>query len=229
MKYLSKVEYCVCEKTDGVRFLLLIYRVRFVFAILLIQNNLYFIDRRYDFFYVKNVKLEEAGVSLKNLGKGDVIDFSNATVLDGELLEETKADKPYSQLFVLIHRYICFWVFDVMCMNSRNVCNLSLLNRLHLIRTWVVSPLNELISQNKLTLPFRLRMKPMYSLDQTVFVWNDVVQHLTHECDGLIFTPIRDPYTIGTCYKLLKWKPIEFNSADFKIETISYSMNCDLC
>ena len=94
MKYLSKVEYCVCEKTDGVRFLLLIYRVVFVFTILLIQNNLYFIDRRYDFFYVKNVKLEEAGLCLKNLGKGDVIDFSNATVLDGELLEETKADKP---------------------------------------------------------------------------------------------------------------------------------------
>lgn len=94
MKYLSKVEYCVCEKTDGVRFLLLIYRVFFVFTILLIQNNLYFIDRRYDFFYVKNVKLEEAGLCLKNLGKGDVIDFSNATVLDGELLEETKTDKP---------------------------------------------------------------------------------------------------------------------------------------
>ncbi|MBQ2746790.1 MAG: hypothetical protein IJF35_03670, partial [Clostridia bacterium] len=43
----------------------------------------------------------------------------------------------------------------------------------------------------------------------------DVVKNLTHDCDGLIFTPVRDPYTIGTSFKLLKWKPLEFNSADF--------------
>ncbi|KNB43286.1 hypothetical protein JH06_2965 [Blastocystis sp. subtype 4] len=54
----------------------------------------------------------------------------------------------------------------------------------------------------------------MYNLDQTVFV----VQNLLHECDGLIFTPIRDPYTSGQCLKLLKWKPVEKNSADFKLQ-----------
>lgn len=60
----------------------------------------------------------------------------------------------------------------------------------------------------------------MYNVAQTVFVWKEVVKSLTHECDGLIFTPIRDPYTIGTCYKLLKWKPLEYNSADFKLESV---------
>lgn len=184
---------------------------------------MYFIDRRFEFFHVRNVKLEEAGVSLKTLGRGDVIDFANATVLDGELLRETKAENPYRIELLLMSRFICFWVFDIICMNSRNVGNLSLLNRLHLIRTWVTTPMNELIQKGDLSLPFQIRMKPMYSLDQTVFVWKDVVKNLTHECDGLIFTPIRDPYTIGTSYKLLKWKPIEFNSADFKIEGMTIS------
>lgn len=110
-------------------------------------------------------------------------------------------------------------------MNSRYVGDLSLLNRLHLIRSWVTMPIKELIQQNHLSLPFEIRMKPMYSLDQTIFVWNDVVKHLTHHSDGLVFTPIRDPYTIGINWKMLKWKPIECNSADFKIEGVTIGMD----
>ena len=106
-------------------------------------------------------------------------------------------------------------------MNSRNVCFLSLLDRLHLIRTWVTNPLNQLIASQKLQLPFRIRMKPMYTVEQSYFVWNEVVKQLTHESDGLIFTPIHDPYILGPCLKLLKWKPLEFNSADFKIGVIT--------
>ena len=95
---------------------------------------------------------------------------------------------------------------------------LSLLNRLHLIRTWLVSAFHPCDS-----LPFEIRLKPMYDIHQTVFVWREVVGKLHHNCDGLVFTPVRDPYTSGTCLKLLKWKPLEYNSADFKIELIFIS------
>ena len=140
----------------------------------------------------------------------------------------SKRPKPINRIFYICNRncrFICFWVFDILCMNNRNVCYLSLLDRLHLIRTWVTNPLNQLINIQKLQLPFHIRMKPMYTVDQTYFVWNEVVKSLTHESDGLIFTPVHDPYILGPCLKLLKWKPLEFNSADFKIGVVTIR-NC---
>lgn len=135
--------------------------------------------------------------------------------------KQTSRSSPRS----LFPSFLCFWVFDIICYNSnRRVAELSLLNRLHLIRTSVVSPLHSL----QVVLPFQMRMKPMYNLEQTVFVWQDVVQHLTHECDGLIFTPIRDAYKAGVCLKLLKWKPVYLNSADFKIYLCYTSISFDV-
>lgn len=43
------------------------------------------------------------------------------------------------------------------------------------------------------------------------------IPHLKHENDGLVFTPVQVPYKPGTCSKLLKWKPPELNTVDFKL------------
>lgn len=41
--------------------------------------------------------------------------------------------------------------------------------------------------------------------------------HITHETDGLIFAKDHEPYSAGTCETLLKWKPPNKNSFDFKV------------
>lgn len=97
------------------------------------------------------------------------IDLNKATVLDGEFLVETK-DPSHP---------LCYWVFDIVCFNDRNVGNFSLLHRLQMVRSYITSPLNNAAKNDKLHLPFQIRYKPMYNLDQTIFVWNDV-------CDWLI-------------------------------------------
>ena len=118
----------------------------------------------FNFRLLKNIDFNEACSFLESLSFPDHIDLNKATVLDGELLLETKADKPF----------LCYWVFDIVCINNRNVSQLSLINRLHLIRSFVIHPLNETTSAGKLVLPFQMRLKPMYYLDQTVFVWKEV-------------------------------------------------------
>ena len=237
MKLLSKLDYCVCEKTDGVRYMLLIWNVLWSEYLLILQKLFYFIDRKHKFYLLKNTNFTETISFLADPSNPNCIDLNKATVLDGEFLVESK--DPAQPL--------CYWVFDIVCFNNKTVKNLSLLHRLQIIRTCVTNPLNLAVQSQKLQLPFQMRYKPMYNLKQTVFVWNDVrvslqfqrdvnlfqvVPHLSHESDGLIFTPILDPYTAGTCPKLLKWKPLHLNSADFKIafEYISkqYYINLNL-
>ena len=41
---------------------------------------------------------------------------------------------------------------------------------------------------------------------------------LSHEPDGLIFQPLKEPYVTGPCPEVLKWKPLELNSVDFKLQ-----------
>ena len=43
------------------------------------------------------------------------------------------------------------------------------------------------------------------------------IPHLKHQNDGLVFTPVHAAYKPGTCNRLLKWKPPQMNTVDFKI------------
>lgn len=118
----------------------------------------------FNFRLLKNIDFNNTSSFLESLSYPDHIDLNKATVLDGELLLETKADKPF----------LCYWVFDIICFNNRNVSQHSLINRLHMVRTFVIHPFNEATAAGKLSLPFQMRLKPMYNLDQTIFVWNEV-------------------------------------------------------
>lgn len=52
-----------------------------------------------------------------------------------------------------------------------------------------------------------------------LYAYNDPLRRLSHGNDGIIFTPARDPYRPYTCPTLLKWKPANMNSIDFRLQT----------
>ena len=51
-----------------------------------------------------------------------------------------------------------------------------------------------------------------------LYAYNDPLRKLSHGNDGIIFTPARDPYRAYTCPSLLKWKPANMNSIDFRLQ-----------
>lgn len=44
------------------------------------------------------------------------------------------------------------------------------------------------------------------------------IPHLQHENDGLIFTPVHEPYKLNSRSTILKWKPPHLNTVDFVIK-----------
>lgn len=59
-------------------------------------------------------------------------------------------------------------------------------------------------------------LKDFYTVDK-INVLTKIMKKLPHPSDGIIFTPLYDPYVTGTCYTLLKWKPLNLNTVDFGI------------
>jgi mRNA guanylyltransferase len=62
-----------------------------------------------------------------------------------------------------------------------------------------------------------VKLKQMYRCRDVKYVLDKVLPSLPHGNDGLIFTPIDQPYKAGTDENLFKWKPPYLNSVDFEL------------
>ena len=56
----------------------------------------------------------------------------------------------------------------------------------------------------------------------------EILPHLQHGNDGLIFTSRTAPYKLGTNDKIMKWKPASENSIDLKVELVEVGGDCTL-
>ena len=201
---LLEQDYYVCEKTDGLRLLMLVI-VNGVTG----EQGCFMIDRENNFYLVNGFRFPK----LPSRKKEELLEtLQDGTLIDGELVIQTNPVTKIQEL-----RYL---MFDCLAINGRSLIQSPTSSRLAHLGKEFFKPYYDLRSfyPDRCTVfPFKLSMKHMDFAYDLVKVAQSLSK-LPHKSDGLIFTPVKMPYQIGTKDSfLLKWKPEQENSVDFKL------------
>ncbi|KAI0382839.1 mRNA capping enzyme, alpha subunit [Hypomontagnella monticulosa] len=193
---LMREDYYVCEKSDGIRYLL------YLAADEQNQEVHYLIDRKNDYWYIQAGSLH---FPLPNNQQA----FHRGTVLDGELVVDTLSDGRQEP------RYL---VFDCLAIDGQSLMSRELSKRLGYFQEQVFKPYKKLLDdfpEERQYQPFFIDLKAMQMAYGVRMIFEDVIKNLKHENDGLIFTALHSEYKPGTDPHILKWKDAEENTVDF--------------
>ncbi|KAI8923065.1 mRNA capping enzyme, catalytic domain-containing protein [Entophlyctis helioformis] len=141
----------------------------------------------------------------------------NGTLIDGEIvLYPASADKPAQRVFV---------AFDLLAVNGVSVTQRSLNTRLGIVQQDIILPHKSHLQKHPEllpNLPFKIDLREQQKSYGLGLVLSQMSARKSPSI-GLIFTPVRAPYTPGKNpkpIKLLKWIFPECRFACFKIKTI---------
>uniref|UniRef100_A0AAG5D4T1 mRNA-capping enzyme n=1 Tax=Anopheles atroparvus TaxID=41427 RepID=A0AAG5D4T1_ANOAO len=197
IRYLTEMPYRVSWKADGTRYMMLIHR----------EKEIYFFDRDNSVFTVQGITFPSLEDPHRHLAD---------TLVDGEMVIDKYVDKNGEKL---TPRYL---VYDVIYFMNREVRKQPFHpNRLGLIERELIGARTramqaKLIDRN--TEPFGVRLKQFWDITQShALLGPKFTKNLGHEPDGLIYQPSLDPYESGVCRRVLKWKPHNMNSIDFRL------------
>ncbi|SNX87536.1 related to mRNA guanylyltransferase [Melanopsichium pennsylvanicum] len=201
---LQSEDYWVCEKSDGQRVLILIVIPSFTGI-----QEVFLIDRKNDYYKVDGVifphHMPKDPEVARNHG------MRNHTLMDGELVIDTDASG--KQKLVLL-------LFDLIVLDRELLAHRPLSKRYGRLKSFVYPPYVEYLKRNPAAAarrPFDVQVKRMdlaYGIEMVLY---ETVPNLLHGNDGLIFTCLDSGYVMGTDPKILKWKPPNENTIDFKL------------
>uniref|UniRef100_A0A2M4BHL5 mRNA-capping enzyme n=1 Tax=Anopheles marajoara TaxID=58244 RepID=A0A2M4BHL5_9DIPT len=194
IRFLTEIPYRVSWKADGTRYMMLILR----------ENEIYFFDRDNSVFAVNGIRFPALDDPSRHL-----VD----TLVDGEMVID-KVGKEQ------IPRYL---VYDIIYFANREVRKRPFYpDRLGLIQRELIDSRTRAIQKGLIDRqqePFGVRQKQFWDITQSKSLLGPkFTQTLGHEPDGLIYQPTLDPYTPGVCPRVLKWKPHDMNSIDFRLQ-----------
>ncbi|KAJ1950791.1 Dcp1p-Dcp2p decapping enzyme complex alpha subunit [Linderina macrospora] len=201
MAELRTSDYLVCEKSDGVRVLVLM-----LFDSLMPKT--YFATRKNEYFFVRNVAFPAP------YQKTAYEKYHHNTLIDAELVVDVEPDG---------QRVMKLLGFDALVINDMNVMSWPLDKRLDLLNRHVITPYQAMCREHDAYCrgqPFRAEFKRFERSYAVPTLYKEVIPHLKHGTDGLVFTSRVAPYTPGTCDKILKWKPACENSIDFRVRVV---------
>ena len=189
----------MCEKSDGIRYLL--------YSTVDEEGGEahYLIDRKNDYWFITNRSLH---FPLEN----NLQAFHKETLVDGELVWDSLGDDKQEPRFL---------VFDCLVMDGNKLMDRTLDKRLAYFKERLYTPYKKLFKEFPDELkfqPFVVEMKPFQLAYGIEMMFKQVLPNLKHGNDGLIFTCRNTPYRHGTDPHILKWKPPEENTIDFRLK-----------
>lgn len=192
--------YYVCEKSDGQRYLLLCTSDPSTGS-----EAIFLIDRRNDYWLI------QGNPHFPVKGDDTFQRFHTNTLIDGELVYDKEKDGSQRAKFL---------VFDCLVIDKKPLMGRTLDKRLAYFQDYFYGPYKALLRkfpQEVPYMPFIVEMKQMQFGYATEMMFKDVLPKLPHGNDGLIFTCRGSAYQFGTDPHILKWKPENENSIDFKL------------
>lgn len=208
LQELQRVDYWLCEKTDGIRCLL--YLTQYIAEGGQPVEMQFLIDRKNDYYFIPTDTLHIPPEG-DNIGA-----FHTGTLLDGELvLQKTcTGDKRLAYL-----------IFDMLALDSENITTRPFDKRLYRAETIFYNPYRKFANKfptDAASQPFDIQLKKMELPYGTEMMFKDKIPKLPHGNDGLIFTCVTTPYVAGTDQHILKWKPPQENTIDFRFQIDSF-------
>uniref|UniRef100_A0AC34QA70 mRNA guanylyltransferase n=1 Tax=Panagrolaimus sp. JU765 TaxID=591449 RepID=A0AC34QA70_9BILA len=193
---LAESQYWVSWKADGMRYLVLINDENEVFAFDR-DNNVFELPLRFP----RHDNLDE---------------HITDTLLDCEVTLDDQGDGTKRPRML---------IYDIIVFQKQEVGKKPFNKRLGFIQQFIDEPRRKAQSLGKFKPEvMSVRLKQFCSLDQTARVYEMNQRTTGHHVDGLIFQPEDDPYTPGRFDRLLKWKPVEESSIDFKMIIKKYEL-----
>ncbi|KAG5873922.1 hypothetical protein JTB14_030347 [Gonioctena quinquepunctata] len=196
MTLLHQKPYRVSWKADGMRYMLLIDG----------EDEVFFFDRDHNIFRVDGLRFvhrKDAQRHLKN------------TLLDGEMVIDKVNGEDIPR----------FLAYDIIVFETQKVGKMPFYPvRLQCLENEIIRPRYFAMENgfiNKASEPFSVRKKDFWPITQAASLLGEkFAKTLSHEPDGLIFQPSKEPYTAGRCDDVLKWKPLDMNSVDFRLKIV---------
>uniref|UniRef100_A0A0N5BNW6 mRNA-capping enzyme n=1 Tax=Strongyloides papillosus TaxID=174720 RepID=A0A0N5BNW6_STREA len=195
-EFLFNEDYMVSWKADGVRYLVLIKD----------EDEIYAFDRNNNVFKINNLYFPHRK-ELRHI---------RDTLVDTEIIMEKT---PISEdEFRTIPRML---IYDVVHYEDTQVVDCDYRKRIMCIQREIIEPRKKAMFEGKIVREneeISVRWKQFYELAAVPKLFEPkFYSTLGHDIDGLIFQPVKDPYVGGRFDKILKWKPPEQSSIDFKL------------
>ncbi|CAH0520010.1 unnamed protein product [Peronospora belbahrii] len=114
-------------------------------------------------------------------------EFQVNTLIDGLIVEDQDHD-------TRVARYLAF---DIIFLEGTPIWQKKLEKRLQCLQNEIIVPRKNDKSFDYTTEPFRVRMKDHFRLAKTEYMLTKFSKSVTHEVDGVIYTPTEAPYNLG--------------------------------